>query len=164
MRRILLALVLVTGCGADAGNDHAPAAAKAVDLSSLTGLYEGGASLQPSQMCMIGSAERAAFGLVLWSGGNMGSCAGSGTAERQGEVLRLAMAGDQPCTFDARMEGGRVTLPSVVPESCAYYCGKEASLGGAAFDKKGGAKEDALRARDLVGEPLCAGIGPPPKP
>ncbi len=164
MRHILLALVLVTGCGADAGGNNASPAKRSgkVDLSTLTGLYEGGASLQPNQICMVSDApDRAAFGIVV-RGAN--SCAGSGTAERQANDLRLTMSGDQPCTLDARVDGGRVILPAAVPESCAYYCSTGATLAGLSFDKKGSSRQDAMKAIDPVGEALCAGLAAPSRP
>lgn len=160
MRRILLALVLVAGCGAGGDRNEAADAppGKAVQTASLTGLYEGGASTRPNQMCMIDRGEgKAAFGLVVW-GENMHSCSGSGEAERKGDVLRLAMAGDESCTIEARLVGGAVTLPATAPEGCAYYCGARAQLGSASFAKKGGTEADAMKAKDLVGEPLCSGL------
>lgn len=163
MKRVLLGLVLVTGCGADAGGNQAvPAPRAKVDTTSLAGLYEGGPSLQPNQMCMIGdTASRAAFGIVA-RGAN--SCAGSGIAEREGDVLRLTMSGDQACTIEARVEGGRVILPSSVPEGCSYYCSPGASLAGLDFDKKGSGRDEALKASDPVGESLCAGLAAPSQP
>lgn len=161
MRQVLMALVLVAGCGAgaDQGNDSADGgvAADAVQTAGLTGLYEGGAPLRPNQMCVIDRGTgSASFGLVVW-GEDMNSCAGSGEAVRQGDTLRLTMAGDESCAIEARMEGGTVTLPQALPQGCAYYCGAEATLGGASFARKGGSVEDAMKAKDLVGEPLCSG-------
>lgn len=161
MRRILLALTLVTGCGAggDQGNGAAPQAA--VDTSRLTGLYEGEGA-RPSQICMIDrAAGDTGFGLVVW-GANLHSCSGAGQAVREGNVLRLTMAGDQSCAIEARIEGTTVTMPETVPAGCAYYCGAQAKLGGGTFTKVGSTPADALKAVDLVGEPLCSGINPAP--
>lgn len=160
MKRVLVALMLAAGCGAvgdQAGND---AAETAVQTAGLTGLYEGGATTRPNQMCVIDrGAGNAQFGLVVW-GANMHSCSGSGHVTREGNVFRLAMAGDESCTIEARIENGVVTLPATVPEGCAYYCGAQARLGGASFTKEGGTAEDAMKATDLVGEPLCTGTPP----
>lgn len=160
MKRVLIALMLVAGCGAggEQGDDNGTqAAAQAVGTAGLTGLYEGGPTTRPSQMCVIDRGSgNAQFGLVVW-GANMHSCSGSGSVVRDGDTLRLAMAGDESCTIEARIEGGNVTLPETVPEGCAYYCGARAQLNGVSFAKKGSTAEDAMRATDLVGEPLCTG-------
>lgn len=160
MRQLMMALVLVAGCGAggdQANNAADDAVADAVGTSGLTGLYEGGTANRPNQLCVIDrGAGNASFGLVVW-GANMHSCSGSGQVTRDGSRLTLAMAGDESCRIEATIDGGTVTLPSALPEGCAYYCGAQAQMAGAAFTKKGGTAEDAMKAVDLVGEPLCAG-------
>ena len=162
MRQVLMALVLVAGCGAgsDQGNGSADKARAggAVQTSTLTGLYEGGASLRPHQMCVIDKgAGNASFGLVVW-GDNMHSCSGAGEAVREGGTLRLTMTGDESCAIEAKIDGANVTLPQTLPEGCSYYCGARARMGGTSFAKKGGTAEDAMKAKDLVGEPLCSGL------
>ena len=164
MKRMLAACLLLTGCGGEAGdaNQAAPAvqpqgeqAAGAGELTVLTGLYEGGAPERPSQLCITegaGGANR--FGLVVW-GANDHSCSGAGTVSRRGGALRFTMLGDSSCTFEAPVSGTTVTLPSALPEGCAYYCGARASMAGASFTQKGTREEDALKAKDLVGDPLC---------
>jgi len=169
MKKILFALALLGACGtgddqtgnavgAEAATDNAVAAA--VGTATLTGLYEGGDAGATNQLCMIDrGAGDTRFGLVVW-GGNMHSCSGSGSAAREGENLRLTMAGDETCAIEASISGETITLPAAVPDSCAYYCGARATLGGATFQRKGATAEDALKAKDLVGEPLCAGMSP----
>lgn len=155
-------LLLLAACGTspDADNrvEEAPPAEAAVQTAELTGLYES-ADTRPDQMCMIDSGVgNTRFGLVVW-GENLHSCSGIGDAVREGDRLRLAMAGDSECVIEARIEGTAVTLPDTLPEGCAYYCGARARLSGATFEKTGGEAADALRAVDLIGDPLCAGMG-----
>jgi hypothetical protein len=160
MRCIALLALLLAGCGSGGGGNnnphqaHPPAQA-AVQTAALTGLYESGQGPQRSQLCMI---ERGAggtrFGLVL-RGAADASCSGAGTASRRGALVRLTMEGDQPCVVEARLEGGRLVFPASLPSGCAYYCGGSATMAGAAFAKVGGTEQDALRALDLVGDPLC---------
>lgn len=165
MRQVLLALMLVAGCGAgsdQAGSDRAGGASGsgkdgAVAITGLTGLYEGGAPIRPNQMCVIERGGEASFALVVW-GANMHSCAGSGQAVREGGTLRLTMAGDESCAIEARIEGSTLTLPVALPKGCNYYCGAQAKLSEATFTKKSAALEDAMKAKDLVGEPLCGGM------
>jgi hypothetical protein len=157
MKRIWMGLMLVAGCGAggDAGNQAKEAGV--VQAAGLTGLYESSAA-RANQMCVIDrGAGKTGFGLVVW-GSDMNSCSGAGTVEQNGNVLRLTMTGDEACILEARIDKGVITLPDAIPEGCAYYCGPSAKLGGASFSRKGATVEDAMKAKDLVGEPLCEGL------
>jgi len=163
MRQVLMALILVAGCGAgsDQGNEAGPSGTGgqrgSVQITGLPGLYEGGPAIRPNQMCMIEKAGEASFALVVW-GENMHSCSGSGKAVREGDTLRLSMAGDETCAMEAKISGATLTLPETLPQGCSYYCGARAKLGGASFTKKSSSVEDAMKAKDLVGEPLCGGL------
>ncbi|HWT12632.1 MAG TPA: hypothetical protein VN231_07755 [Allosphingosinicella sp.] len=163
MRALFPIALLLAGCGTGAGTGNSDGAGNgadeavraAVQTATLTGLYEGGAGPRRNQLCIVDrAAGDARFGLVLW-GRSDSSCSGAGAAVREGALLRLAMEGDGSCEVAAAIEGGRVVFPAVVPAGCSYYCGGGATLAGAAFDKVGGTAEDALRASDLVGDPLC---------
>ena len=161
MRKFFLALVLLTGCGSqgdEAGNRTESAESEAPPISasaSLTGLYEGGSASRLDQLCMIDEGEGPArFGLVVW-GSNDHSCLGAGEAEREGDRLRLTMAGDSTCAIDARIEGANIVLPASVPEGCAYYCGARARFVERTLTRKGASAADARRATDLAGDPLC---------
>lgn len=168
MKRLLIALALLGACGTSeeqanksgAEAQAGDAVADAVRTAGLTGLYEGKAGNQTNQLCIVdrGSGD-ARFGLVVW-GGNLHSCSGTGSAVREDGVLRLTMAGDETCAIEATIEGGTVTLPDTVADGCAYYCGARARLAGATFTRTGTTAEDAMKAIDLVGEPLCAGMSP----
>jgi hypothetical protein len=162
MKRIWIALMLVTGCGAggESGNKAAGNEAAVAKGIGLTGLYEGGATTRPNQMCVIDKGDGdASFGLVVW-GSNLHSCSGAGSIKREGGVLRLTMTGDQSCTIEAKIDGSTLSLPDSLPEGCAYYCGARARLGGASFTRKEPTVEGAMKAKDLVGEPLCSGMQP----
>jgi len=169
MKKLLIAFAILTGCsGGDeqqaGGNASAPAQgssparprAPGAALTTLTGLYEGGDVDPRNQMCIIdGDGEDdARFGLVVW-GANMHSCSGVGSVSREGGTLKLTMTGDSACTIEARIEGDTIILPASVPEGCAYYCGARAKLGSARLTQNGATRDDALKAKDLVGEPLC---------
>jgi hypothetical protein len=172
MKKAFLLLLLVGACrGQEAGNEAAGNGAAARDPAaasvgargrgggeaptSLTGLYEGDSGAQKNQLCMVakGGGE-ARFGLVVW-GSNLHSCSGAGQARRQGERLILTMDGDETCVVEARVSGSTVSLPPDVPQGCAYYCGARARLGGATFARTGASEADALKAKDIVGDPLC---------
>ena len=128
----------------------------AVQTADLTGLYEGrGTDEHKARMCMIPRPSGdISFGIV--AGTPNGTCAGAGEVTRDGNALRLAMTGDEKCVIEAKINGTRLAFGSSVPESCAYYCGPNATLAGAIFEKTGGTAETAMRATDLVGDPLCS--------
>jgi len=159
----LLIVMALAGCRGDPpanGNGAAPASPPGgpVQTNTLTGLYEGGSGTRRNQLCMIErEGGRTTFGFVIWGAGET-SCSGSGPATRTGSRLELRLDGDESCALAAAIDGRRVTLPASIPEQCArYYCGTGATLTGATFDKVAGAEADAMRAVDLVGEPLCGG-------
>ena len=160
MKKSLSILFLLAACGSSEQPDNQSAAGDAnrprvISMAGLVGLYESGPVKQPNQLCIIDEEQGPAqFGLILW-GGNLHNCSGAGDAVRDGDRLRLTMSGDQACTLDATIKDGQVTLPAKIPEGCAYYCGARARLDGATFTKKGDTVADALKATDLVGEPLC---------
>ena len=163
MKKSLILLALVTGCGAsDTGNEpssangasaSAPMAAAA--SAGLTGLYEAGSTEAPSQLCIIEKGGKAQFGMVIW-GANHSACGGAGLVERDGERLRLRMTGDQACTVEARLADGAISLEGPVPAGCAYYCGAQAGFEGARFERKGSMAADAMKATDPAGDPLCS--------
>jgi hypothetical protein len=173
-RPALFLLLLASACGtsappADGDNKmsgggvtgSAPAAASVPGASptDLTGLYERKSGETVNQLCMVAKGpDKARFGLVVW-GANLHSCSGAGEAVRRGDWLVLTMSGDSACRLEARLSDGTVTLASPVPEGCSYYCGARARLDGAAFTRVGATKDEALKAKDLAGDPLCAGEG-----
>ena len=169
MKKSLIALCLVAGCGAsdpEGGNGAAALAngaapggptpvAQAVRTSELTGLWEGGAGPQRDQMCVIDRGTgNVRFGIVKW-GDNLHSCSGSGSVVREGSALRLTMEGDESCVLEARIEGETVTLPASVPAGCSYYCGARARFDGGTLTRTGTTAADAMKATDLAGDPLC---------
>jgi hypothetical protein len=167
MKKLLIALLILGGCsrgqdgqgGGNASGQPGGASASAPGtpgrIGTLMGLYEGGDVSPKNQLCMVeNEGEQPRFGLVVW-GSNQNSCSGSGTAERNGERLQLKMTGDESCTIEARISGKTVILPEKVPDGCAYYCGANARLTAARFDQVGTGRDDAVKAEDLVGDPLC---------
>jgi hypothetical protein len=168
MKKILILLLVLAGCGRDdpeSGNRAAapesagPAAGRprpsaAGAEARLTGLYEGGSGAQKDQMCLVEKGRETQFGLLVW-GGNLHSCSGAGRAVREGERLTLTMTGDEACTIAATLEDGVVGLPGKVPLGCAYYCGARASLAGASFTRAGSGEAEAKKAKDIAGDPLC---------
>lgn len=169
MLPLLAALFLLTACGGggEGENQAAPAgksggaggpanaSAPIGATEPLTGLYEAKSGGLSSQLCIVGRGQgEARFGLNLW-GDNMQSCSGAGTLTREGAKVTLTMAGDRSCTVEARIEGNAIRLPDKVPEGCSYYCGARAKMTGVSLARTGTTEGDALKARDVVDEPLC---------
>lgn len=173
MRPWPIALLLLAGCGGaddQAGNNAAApgpaaeapdggakgAAPTAIGSGRLTGLYEGGSGERRDQLCIVdkGSGD-AQFGIIVWGEG-LNSCSGAGQVAREGQGLRLRMAGDSQCEIRASIDGAAVVLPAEVPAGCAYYCAASgARFTGARLTRSGTTDVDALKARDIVGDPLC---------
>lgn len=145
----LALLIALSGCSAESVNSSGD------DVSGLTGLYEGGEGARRNQLCLIERDGGTRFGLVIWAREGSNSCTGRGRATREGERLSLAMQGDDTCVIEARIEGGRVALPATLPAGCAYYCGPGVEMTGVRLDQAGDGANDARRAVDLVGDPLC---------
>ena len=171
-RPALLLLLLAAACGSAAppadGNNlstggaagSAPAAAPvaAAAPTDLTGLDEKTSGETANQLGMISKGpDKARFGLVVW-GSNLHSCSGAGEAVRTGDRLVLTMTGDSACRIEARLSDNIVTFASPPPAGCSYYCGARARLDGASFTRVGASKDDALKAKDLAGDSLCAGV------
>ncbi|MBV8687791.1 MAG: hypothetical protein JOZ90_05700 [Alphaproteobacteria bacterium] len=173
MRKSLVALMLVAGCGgaqpaanrsaaapqgapAGAAPGAAPAASSAGDgPASLTGLWEGGRADRPDQLCLIEKGGKTQFGIVTW-GANLDSCSGAGLAERDGGRVTLRMTGDSACTIEAEAADGRIVLRRADGPGCRdYYCGHGARFDGAAFSRKGAGEAAARKATDIAGDPLC---------
>jgi len=166
----VLLIIALSSCGEKAaapkeGQKAEKGAAKAVfrpdgQLANLTGLYESGPDQARSQLCVVEApGEDIRFAMVLRRDRDR-SCSGGGTVKREGETLRFTMAGESACTFEAELKGHRVGAAAAVPSGCAYYCTVGTSLAGADFTLVGASLEDAGRARDLVGEPLCGSLSP----
>jgi len=172
MKKSLVILALVAGCGASGHGDNrqapakagqgraasraaaAPAAPVVPDPSGLAGLWEGGPAARPNQLCLAPKGDSVQFGVTIWGAGQA-SCSGAGIARRDGDRLTLTMTGDSSCVIDARLEGGRIVLPADLPQGCAYYCAQQARLAGAAFVQKAAGAAAAASAKDLAGDPLC---------
>ena len=154
---MLLLIPLLAGCGRGEGDESAErTSGEPVQTADLTGLYEArGEGEQRDRMCMVSEpGGPVSFGIVTDRPG-AGSCGGAGEAVRESDLLRLTMGGDEECVIEAQISGTRVTFAENLPDGCAYYCAPGATLAGATFEKTGGTSQDAMRALDLAGDPLC---------
>lgn len=142
--------------GNSIGDETAPTQSRRGSrLATLTGVYESGRPPAVSRLCIVPQGRNARFGLVIREAGDQ-SCSGSGTVTRDGGGLRFAMTGDSPCAVHAKIAGRTLIFDTRVPAGCTYYCGAGARLGGARLMQRSTRRSEAMKATDLVGEPLCA--------
>lgn len=158
MKRIFpLLIALLAGCGSgDRSGSPSRDSGQPVQTASLTGVYEArGQGGQRGRMCMVaGGSGAASFALVTRRADGRG-CGAAGEAVRSGKLVRLTMGGESQCIIEARASDTQLALPGSLPPGCAYYCARGATLAGTMFEKTGGTAEDAKRATDLAGDPLC---------
>lgn len=154
---MLLLIPLLTGCARSDGDERAGReSGEQVQTAQLTGLYEArGEGGKSARMCMISDPSGTASFAIVTETPGAGSCGGAGQAVREAGLLRLTMAGDEKCVIEALVEDRQVAFPPNLAEGCAYYCAPGATLAGADFEKTGGTAQDAMRATDLAGDPLC---------
>lgn len=153
MRLFILPIVsLLAACSSGSEGIGEP-----TESSDLTGLYLGdGAGAENNRVCMIRDPEGSVrFGIVTLAA-DRSACSGLGTATKTGENVVLTMSGEGDCAIPATLSDGELEFPDSLPEGCAYYCGPDASLAKASFQKIGATREAAGQATDLVGDPLCS--------
>jgi hypothetical protein len=162
MRKTLILLTLLASCSREpeSGNGQAvhrePRPQRTLGhLRELTGLYVSGDRRAQSRLCIIQRRRSADFGLVI-RGPGASSCSGSGKVRRIGRRLRFTMAGESRCTLNATIDHLSIVMPATAPRGCAYYCGSPARLTNVRLTRNGSTKDAAMRAKDLVGEPLCS--------
>jgi len=166
-RAALFLFLLLAGCSPKSEDNRQPQArrtyfpdfhfSRQARLASIEGLFEGGSGAGADQLCIIDRRGHPQFGLVIRGSGNR-SCSGAGSARRRGEKVQLTMTGDSPCTLDGRISGKTITLEDQPPSGCTYYCGGGASFAGVALSQSSAGEKAAMKAKDLVGEPLCGGL------
>lgn len=170
MRKVIIAFVLVGGCGgsgpanrqasAPAGSGAAAAPASSEpeapeERASLVGLWEGAPAAHRDQLCLVRKAGKTQFGVVTW-GPNLIGCSGAGEAERKGDSITLRMTGDSACTIEAGVAGDRIVFRQAAGAGCAnYYCGHGVRFEGARFTRQAGGAAAARKATDIAGDPLC---------
>ncbi|NNC47343.1 MAG: hypothetical protein HKO13_02785 [Sphingomonas sp.] len=150
MRFYALVLVLVITACAD---DDPPAAEEpAIDIASMTGLYEND---RGDRLCIAPTSDGAHKFAFVTLGAPPAACSGLGQASRFGDRLRLELQGEERCSFEARLEDGQLTIPPTLAEECAYYCSAGTSFAGRELIKTADGLLALGEAEDLVGDPLC---------
>ena len=137
---ILLPAILLVSCGEAAPDDGADS-----DVAALeAGLWTGG---ERDGLCVAADGS-AAF---IQYGDGDANCMAQGAIEGDGEGLTFVPRGDDQCRIPLLQEGDVITI-GPAPETCAYYCGGDASLRGEGLRRSTG---EASELRDVGGDPLC---------
>ena len=156
----LLALVLLAGCRNEAARapafsddsplDQAASEANLIDDPRSTpavGLYQHDGAAGTDGLCLSpqgeGDSDSLYFGLVMHFGPTL-ICEGAGTAQHDGDTVRLSFA-DADCTIDVAYDGRSLRMPGSVPAGCAAVCGPRASMSGGSFERVGWDAADSQR-------------------
>jgi len=143
MRRTIasLSLLLLAACGQQGeSGSQADVAAEATQAATI---YSGSGR---NQLCLKG--RRAGF--IVYAPNGDTNCSVRGTVDRTGSQLVIAPDGDAECRIQAREDGSSLAFGPVAP-ACSYYCGPNASFGGATF----GMVPESKPVTDFAGDPLC---------
>lgn len=166
---LILPLILAA-CGAEKkqaedGGDSAGAALDQLaiekgiipDPDNLTfeGRYETQSDLGTDKFCALsegGSSYRMGFLSVY---GPDSKCEAQGRAEQDGDVVRITLEGKESCSFTAYYDGTVLRFPGTVPDGCASYCSRNASMSGTRYYFVDPGAEAAKRVLGREIERLC---------
>ena len=155
----LLLLALAACSGGQGGNAQAPQDLESAaierglvrdpDDSDLTGLY----ARDTDRICIARTGSTYRIGAFVDYGDRI-TCSGTGTVERDGETLRVAL-GKDGCSFDAQYDGDRIKFPGVLPDACKALCARRASFTGLEVTRLSESAAEAAAMRDAGGRRLC---------
>ena len=155
---LLLALAACSG-GQSGGNVAAPQDLESAaierglirdpDDSDLTGLY----ARDTDRICVVRKGSDYRIGAYVDYGDRI-TCSGTGTVERNGETLKIALGGEG-CTFDAHYDGDRIKFPGILPDACKPLCARRASFTGLEATRLSESAAEAAAMRDASGRRLC---------
>ncbi|MEQ1549991.1 MAG: hypothetical protein ABL922_01975 [Sphingorhabdus sp.] len=161
---------MLAGCGSkDAGpaakDDSAGAALDqlAIDKGlipdpeslAVEGRFETQGDLGTDKFCAVadgGANYRIGFLSVY---GPESKCEGQGSAEQDGDSLKITLSGKESCSFTASYDGIVLRYPGSVPDGCASYCSRNASMSGTRYYFVDPGAEAAKRTLGREIERLC---------
>lgn len=118
--------------------------------SDLTGLY----ARDTDRVCVVRTGSAYRIGVYVDYGDRI-TCSGSGSVERDGSTLRIALGKDGACRFDAQYDGERIKFPGVLPDACKPLCARRAALTGLEVTRLSESSAEAAAMRDAGGRRLC---------
>jgi hypothetical protein len=156
---LLLALGACSG-GQAGGNAQAPQDLESAaierglvrdpDDADLTGLY----ARDTDRICIVRTGSAYRIGAHVDYGDRI-TCSGTGTVERSGATLRIALGKDGACSFTAQYDGDRIRFPGVLPDACNPLCARRASFTGLDVARLSESGAEAAAMRDASGRRLC---------
>jgi hypothetical protein len=162
MRRLALALVLLTGCDRPTTVAKQPTGGAALEqaarergLVAAATAPSGVFQTDTDRVCLLPAPEGVTIGASVDYGEGQ-RCVARGRAVLQSaQTLKVDFGGD--CRFDARLEAERLVFPPVLPEACAVACAGRASLSAITAARLSDASAEAARTRGADGSLLCPG-------
>lgn len=171
MRALWLALPLaLTACDAQeskpaADPDSAGAALDRLavekglipDPASLAfeGRFETQSELGTDKFCAVAAGDASYRVGFLSVYGPESKCEGQGSAEQDGDDVRITLDGKESCSFTASYDGIVLRFPGTVPEGCAAYCSPNASMSGTRYYFVDPGAEAARRTLGRETDRLC---------
>ena len=128
------------------------------DPESLTveGRFETQSELGTDKFCAVsdsGASYRIGFLSVY---GPDSKCEAQGSAEQDGDSLKITLSGKKSCSFTASYDGIVLRFPGSVPEGCASFCSRNASMSGTRYYFVDPGAEAAKRTLGREIEKLCS--------
>ncbi len=118
--------------------------------SEIAGLY----ARDTDRVCIVPARIGYRVGAFVDYGDGI-TCSGTGTASRVGETLHIELGADDSCSFDAKLDGDKITLPGAVPAGCSKLCSRRASYAGLEVTRLSESAAEAAALRDDNGKRLC---------
>ncbi|WP_010217090.1 hypothetical protein [Sphingomonas sp. PAMC 26621] len=166
MKRLLLALCVLTGCQKEnAPGEKATPPATALEAAAIqagvipdpnstdiTGLYVR----EADRVCVVPSATGYRIGVTV-DYDDREHCGATGVVTRSGETLHVAFDTSRGggCSFDARFDGDRIVFPGRLPAGCQALCTEHAAISGLALDRLSESASEASTLRGPRGTLLC---------
>lgn len=100
---------------------------------AVEGRFETRSELGTDKFCAVADGEsqyRVGFLSVY---GPDSKCEAQGSAEQDGDSLKITLTGKESCSFTASYDGTVLRFPGTVPDGCASYCSRNASLSGTRY-------------------------------
>lgn len=141
---ILWTVLFLAGCGQnapprpdtedDAGsalNRQAVAVGLVPDPAEVefAGRYEARTDIGIDKFCATGNGKKLSVGFLSMSGPES-KCEARGTAEIDGDKIRIQLSGGKACAFEASYDGIELRFPGTLESGCASYCSPRTSFSG----------------------------------
>ena len=169
----LLSLSVLWGCGS--ANENASGSgqaqsdvgtaldARAIEVGILpdvnnlvfAGRFETRSELGTDKFCAVKDGDKSYKIGVLAVFGPESKCEARGTAQIEGETVRINLSGKDNCSFDSEFDGVELRFPGAIPEGCAAYCSSRASFSGTSYFMVEQGDDKARRALGRDIERLC---------